>query len=79
MKIDDRKIVIDHIIDAEFMPALIAKLHPFIEEIKAKHLYTVDYARTIGLPIRATETVLDIKPDLERLSSRLCQVFSNPK
>lgn len=72
MKIDDRKIIVDHIIDQKFVTALMRKIMPFVEELVEKRVFVMDYTKNIGFPICAPQTTLDLKPELEQLSRNIC-------
>jgi hypothetical protein len=75
MKIDDRKIIVDHIIDQRFVPALMKKIMPFVDELVEKRIFVIDYTRNIGMPIATEQTVLDLKPELEKLSKDICLII----
>lgn len=68
MEIADRKIIVDHIIDQRFTPALMQKLAPFIEEVVQKRVYSLTYAQSFGVPIAVPQTQLDLRPEFEALS-----------
>lgn len=79
MKIEDRKIIVETMIDREFVPALMKKVMPFVEELTAKRMYVTQYKQEIGLPISVPVTTLDIKAELEMLSRKICILLEKNK
>lgn len=78
LDVKDRRIIVDNILDNVFVPALVKKLDPFIEAIVQKRIYKNEWAKMTGCEIMNLPSVkLDIKPELNLLSDKLCEVFKN--
>lgn len=74
MQIADRKIIIDNIIDNQFLPSLMRKIMPFIAEVVDKKIRTYEFSREVGFKVRLPneKTTLDLRPELDELSKKMC-------
>jgi hypothetical protein len=77
MQIADRKVIIDSIIDNQFLPALMRKIMPFIAEVVEKKIQTYEFSREVGFKVALpnSKSTLDIRPELDELSRKMCILY----
>ena len=71
----NRKVIVDHILDKEFLPLITPKMLIFANELLEKRIEQMEWKRHIGIEIATPPTILDLTPELTMLSNKLCRVF----
>ena len=71
----NRKVIVDHILDKEFMPLVVPKLLAFATELANKKIEQMEWKRQVGFAPHLPPTELCLEVELELLSRKLCNVF----
>ncbi len=75
IEVNEKKLIINHIIEKEFTPELVRDVIDFTEEVAKKRAYRAEYRKDFGYDIVLEPTKLNLTPTLQKLQDKLYEAL----